>query len=181
MHPFPTLEINRLVLREITTNDLEDIFEIFSCADVVRYYDCDAYENFQQAADQIQRWSANLSNDISIRWGITESGTSKIIGTCGFNFWNKQYASSPVGYDLLPKHWNKGIITEALRVVLQFGFGEMKLNRIQAITFPHNLASARVLEKLALQREGTLREWGYFKGRFQDVYCYSLLRREWKT
>jgi len=71
-------------------------------------------------------------------------------------------------------------MTEALTEVLLFGFKEMKLNRIQAITFPENLGSVRVLEKLGFQKEGTLREWGYFKGRYQDVYCYSLLRREWK-
>ena len=176
MRPFPTLQTSRLVLREITTDDSEDIFEIFSCPDVVRYYDCDVYESLEQAKDQIQSWATNYSKDISIRWGVTESGSSKIIGTCGFNFWNKQYSSSPVGYDLSPKHWNKGIMTEALTEVLLFGFKEMKLNRIQAITFPENLASVRVLEKLGFQRE----EWGYFKGRYQDVYCYPLLKIEWK-
>jgi ribosomal-protein-alanine N-acetyltransferase len=181
MHPFPTLQTSRLVLREITPDDSEDIFEVFSCADVVRYYDCDAYENLQKATDQIHSWAANCSKDISIRWGVTKSGSSKIIGTCGFNFWNKQYSSSPLGYDLLPEYWNNGIITEALKEVLLFGFKEMKLNRIQAITFPDNLASVRVLQKLGFQREGILREWGYFKGRFQDVYCYSLLRKEWEV
>jgi len=113
--------------------------------------------------------------------GVSEIGKAKIIGTCGFNFWNKQYSSSPLGYDLLPSYWNKGIITEAVKEILRFGFEEMKLNRVQAITFPENVASTRVLEKLGFQNEGTLREWGYFKGRFQDVYCHSLLRREWKV
>jgi len=181
MDPFPTLQTSRLVLREITHVDAPDIFEIYSCAEVVRYYDCDAYENIQKALDLIQSWAANGSKDVAIRWGISEKGTAKIIGTCGFNFWNKQYSSSPLGYDLLPSYWNKGIITEAVKEILRFGFEEMKLNRIQAITFPENVASSRVLEKLGFQKEGTLREWGYFKERFQDVYCYSLLRREWKV
>jgi len=168
-------------LREITQDDARDIFEIYSCAEVVRYYDCDAYESIQKALDLIQGWAANCSKDIAIRWGISEKGNGKIIGTCGFNFRNKQYSSSPVGYDLLPGYWNKGIITEAVKEILRFGFEEMKLNRVQAITFPENIPSTRVLEKLGFQYEGTLREWGYFKGRFQDVHCYSLLRREWKV
>ena len=179
MHPFLTLQTHRLVLREITQDDAREIFEIYSCAEVVRYYDCDSYQGLQQATNQIQAWAENCSKDVAIRWGISEKGNGKIIGTCGFNFWNKQYSASPLGYDLLPTYWNKRIITEAVTEILRFGFEVMKLNRVQAITFPENVASTRVLEKLCFQYEGTLREWGYFKGRFQDVYCYSLLRREW--
>jgi len=181
MQPFPSLQTDRLLLKEITGDSAQDIFEIYSSAEVVRYYDCDVYQSLQQAMDQIRTWAANCSKDVAIRWGISEKGNGKIIGTCGFNFWNKQYSSSPLGYDLLPSYWNKGIITEAVKEILRFGFEEMKLNRVQAITFPENVASTRVLEKLGFQNEGTLREWGYFKGRFQDVYCHSLLRREWKV
>ena len=152
MHPFPTLQTSRLVLREITQDDARDIFEIYSCAEVVRYYDCDTYESIQTALDLIQSWAANCSKDVAIRWGISEKGNGKIIGTCGFNFWNKQYSSSPLGYDLLPSYWNKGIITEAVKEILRFGFEGMKLNRVQAITFPENVPSSRVLEKLGFQR-----------------------------
>ncbi|SRR6266480_1937388 len=69
MHPFPTLQTNRLGLREITQDDAQDIFEIYSCAEVVRYYDCDAYESIEQALSQIQSWAANYSKDVAIRWG----------------------------------------------------------------------------------------------------------------
>jgi ribosomal-protein-alanine N-acetyltransferase len=181
MDSFPTLRTSRLELREVALDDSQDIFSIYSCSEVVRFYDRDAYASIEQARGQIQSWAANCSKDVAVRWGISELGNAKIIGTCGFNFWNKQYSSSPLGYDLLPSYWNKGIITEAVKEILRFGFEEMKLNRVQAITFPENVPSIRVLEKLGFQNEGTLREWGFLKGRFQDVYCYSLLRREWKV
>jgi hypothetical protein len=77
MHPFPTLQTNRLGLREITQDDAQDIFEIYSCAEVVRYYDCDAYESIEQALSQIQSWAANYSKDVAIRWGYQKSAKPK--------------------------------------------------------------------------------------------------------
>src|SRR6267378_6793442 len=86
MQPFPSLQTDRLLLKEITGDSAQDIFEIYSSAEVVRYYDCDVYQSLQQAMDQIRTWAANCSKDVAIRWGISEKGNGKMIGTCGFNF-----------------------------------------------------------------------------------------------
>ena len=67
---------------------------------------------------------------------------------------------------------------EALKRVLDFGFGTMELNRIEALVFPENLPSHRLLQKLGFQREGVLREYEFVKEKFVDLTMYSLLRRE---
>ena len=67
---------------------------------------------------------------------------------------------------------------EAVRAVIRFGFGRMELNRIQARCVAENTASARVMEKVGMTYEGTLRESEYIKGALRDMKIYSILRRE---
>ena len=69
-------------------------------------------------------------------------------------------------------------MTEALMEALEFGFGTMALNRIEALVHPHNLASIRLLEKLRFQNEGLMRDYYYQGGMFHDSLRLSLLRKE---
>ncbi len=69
-------------------------------------------------------------------------------------------------------------MTEALEAMLRFGFDAMSLNRIEADVTVGNDASVRVLEKLGFQREGLLRQRGYWKGSYHDLWLFSLLRDE---
>jgi len=70
--------------------------------------------------------------------------------------------------------------TEAARALLTFGFGQLRLHRIFATCDPANTASARVLEKIGMQREGLLREHEWVKGRWRDSFLYAILDHEWK-
>jgi Acetyltransferase (GNAT) domain/Tetratricopeptide repeat len=76
--------------------------------------------------------------------------------------------------------WGYGYATEAARVLLQWAFGTLDLNRVQAETDTRNVASARVLEKLGFVREGTLREDCVVNGEVSDSWVYGLIRREWR-
>jgi hypothetical protein len=69
-------------------------------------------------------------------------------------------------------------MTEALTALLEFGFETLGLNRIEALVMPDNAASFALLNKLGFSEEGLLREYDYFKDEFQDLICFSLLRRE---
>jgi ribosomal-protein-alanine N-acetyltransferase len=85
-----------------------------------------------------------------------------------------------IGYELARPFWRQGIMSEALTAILALGFGEMGLNRIDAVVLPDNLASIRLLEKLGFCNEGLLREyenWGN-KG-FVDLCMLSLLKKTW--
>ena len=71
-------------------------------------------------------------------------------------------------------------MTEALRTVIQNGFGRMGLNRIDALVYTENDRSILLLQRLGFQEEGILRDFFYLNGRFYDHYLLSLLQREWK-
>ena len=97
---------------------------------------------------------------------------------------NKASRSVEIGYDLHPAYWRQGIMTEALRAVIDYGFSEefcFWLNRIEALTYVEHEASAGLLRKLGFQEEGIRREYGYWKGESHDLRSFSLLRRDWEA
>jgi ribosomal-protein-alanine N-acetyltransferase len=82
---------------------------------------------------------------------------------------------------ILPEHQSKGITSEAVRLVLNYGFSDLHLHSIEAIVDPEHTASARVLEKNGFVKEGHLKENEYFDGRFWDSVIYSLLKRNFEA
>ena len=84
-----------------------------------------------------------------------------------------------IGYELAPDHWSRGYATEAARVIVKFGFTELKLHRISAWCIADNTASAHVLEKVGMWLEGRLRENEYFKDRWWDTLLFAILEDEW--
>ena len=81
-------------------------------------------------------------------------------------------------YVLNRKFWNKGYMMEVVKRVIHFGFSELGLHRIYATLAPENVASARVLEKAGMRREGHLREHRYIKGEWRDSLLYAILESD---
>ena len=99
-----------------------------------------------------------------------------MIGTIGFMWINVDYKSGEVGYSLGREYWNKGIMTEALREVVRFGFEDLGLNRIEAQHEVSNPASGKVMAHVGMQFEGILRQRIRNKGCYADVALYAILR-----
>lgn len=179
---FPEINTDRLVLREIGFEDQDGIFEIFSNENVVKYYDLEAFSERKQSLKLIEFFKSRYESSVGIRWGIVLKGNKKCIGTCGFNSWSMPMHSGVIGYDLNSQYWGKGIVTEAVNSILSLAYsGGLScgvLNRIQADTVPGNIASEKVLQKLGFREEGIRRQSGYWKGKYHDLKCFSLLKEE---
>lgn len=191
---FPQLETERLVLRALRESDADAVFEIFGDDAVTRYYDLATFTELEQARLLIARMKARNANGDALRWGIALKENDLVIGTGGFNQFVRGWSRAGIGYDLARAYWNKGYMTEALRAMVQYGFENFQsaglfankfaanlfaMNRLEALVMPENLASARVLTKVGFQREGLLREYGFWKNRFWDLEMYALLKKEW--
>jgi [ribosomal protein S5]-alanine N-acetyltransferase len=113
------------------------------------------------------------------RLALDRASDGAFIGWCSLTRWNPDYRSASMGYCLDDAAWGHGYATEAARALLQWAFGTLDLNRVQAETDTRNAASARVLEKLGFVREGTLREDCVVNGEVSDSWVYGLLRRQW--
>lgn len=115
------------------------------------------------------------------RWAITDRTTGQLLGTCGLFKWNRNWRSSALGYELAHSAWGQDLMQEALDTVLDWGFENMALNRVEAQVHPQNTASINRLETLGFLREGLLRQAGFWLGEHRDLVQYSLLREEFHS
>lgn len=179
MTPFLELETKRLLLREIKQSDSQDIFQYFSSDEVTRFYDVESFTNIKQAEELIQRWKERFENGQVIRWGIALKSDNRIIGTCGFHGWMKQHYKAVMGYELAPEFWRQGYMTEVTQKIVEYGFKNLELNRIEAFVEPENAGSRKLLEKIGFSEEGILKEHFYWKNRFVDNVLYACLKKEY--
>lgn len=177
-HAFPILETDRFVLRRITLEDANEIFDYFSKDEVTKYYNSDSFTDIQQAVQLIEKWDERFKGEQSIRWGIARREDNILIGSCGYHNWVHKYFKAEIGYELSPLFWRQGVMTEVFKPILTYGFEQMKLHRIEALYDPANTASKKSLMKAGFKVEGLLRESYYEKGRFIDAEICSLLASE---
>lgn len=176
----PTIETQRLILRAVhPESDLSALFELFADSDVAFYTDTGPFESMDDAKEVMDWIHETFANRRGMRWALSlASDPDTLVGTAGYNQWDRDNNSAEIGYDLAHRLWGQGLMTEALEAILQFGFDRMSLNRIEADVTVGNEAFARVLERLGFQREGILRQRGYWKGEYHDLWLFSLLQDE---
>ena len=176
----PTLHTARLRLRPFADADANDLFALHSSASVLRYWDAPPWSEPVRAEHFISACRQMAAEGSRARLAVDRVSDATFIGWCSLTRWNPDYRSAALGYCFNSAAWGHGYATEAARVVLQWGFDTLDLNRVQAETDTRNIASARVLEKLGFVREGTLREDCVVNGEVSDSWVYGLIRREWR-
>ncbi|MEJ8306346.1 GNAT family protein [Saccharibacillus sacchari] len=176
---FPRLDTPRLILREAKAEDRDGLFALYADEEVMRYLPLDPFESVEEADDEMG-WHARIFREqTGIRWMIEERDTGAFVGTCGFLGLEREHNRMEIGYDLAREHWGKGLMPEAIRAVLHFGFGPLAANKIEARVDPDNAASIRLMDKLGFVREGLLRQHEFEKGRYVDLAAYAILRSEY--
>ena len=177
---FPVLKTARLVLRKARQEDAQHFFLVAQDEDVMRYFGVEPYKSVERALDAISWQQRVWAEGSGIRWVITEPGRDTYIGDVGYFKYERQHRRAEVGYLLSRAYWRRGLMTEAMTAVLDYGFVSMDLNRVEALVDPRNAASVGLLDKLGFIREGLLREYEFERGAYVNLYMVSLLRREWQ-
>ncbi|WGX74975.1 GNAT family N-acetyltransferase [Paraclostridium bifermentans] len=177
VNKFPIIETDRLMLRELETTDINDLFDILSSERVTKYYGKYPMKNLSEADDLILKFYKSFKDQKSIRWGIELKETNRIIGTCGFHCWNKNHFRAEVGYELGEAFWNKGYATEAISSILRYGFEFMYLERIEAIVYPENKPSEKLLLNLGFEHEGLLKKYANFRDKQQDLNIFAIFEK----
>jgi RimJ/RimL family protein N-acetyltransferase len=174
------LEMPRLVLRELTERDRADVHAYASDPDVTRFLPWGP--NTPQETDEFLRevasWRAQVPR-LNFILGIEVRADGCVGGSCRLQVTEPEHRGATIGYALGQRHWGKGYASEAVDGLLAFGFEQLGLHRIWAVCDPANTASARVLEKAGLRREGEMLEHRWEKGRWCDELLYAILEREW--
>jgi [ribosomal protein S5]-alanine N-acetyltransferase len=179
--PTPELHTERLRLRPFVESDVDVLYALQSNAHVLRYWDSPPWTDRAMADRFIAVCRQMADEGTGARLAIDRDSDGVFIGWITLSRLNPTFRSASLGYCLDDAAWGHGYASEAADALLQWAFGVLDLNRVQAETDTRNLASARVLEKLGFVREGTLREDCIVNGEVSDSWVFGLLRREWEA
>ena len=125
MNKFPTLQTERLCLREFQPTDSQAVFDSFSQERVTKYINREPMQTIQEAEELVEIRTSLFKRGIGIRWAIAPiDDLEKFIGSCGCYKLDQSNRSIEIGYDLLPDYWRQGIMTEALTAMIGFAYSE---------------------------------------------------------
>jgi [ribosomal protein S5]-alanine N-acetyltransferase len=175
--PFQNLESDRLLLRQITPDDVNEIFALRSNADIMKYIPRPLVTTNEEALEHIKMIQDKIEKNEGINWAITIKSNPKLIGIIGHYRMRWEHFRSEIGYMLLPEYYGQGITTEAIKLMVDFGFNQMNMHSLEGIIDPANTASARVLEKNGFVKEAHLIENEFYDGKFLDTVIYSLVKK----
>jgi len=176
---FPTLNTERLRLRETGPGDAAATLAVLSSEDVCRYYDLSPLTLEAEAAALIANRAAAFVRAERIRWSLATREGDRVIGSCGLSRWDEAAAQAEVGYELAPAEQGRGLMREALTAVLGFGFERMQLRRIEANVVPGNEPSLRLLRRLGFREIELRPSRGFWKGESHDLIHHLLHREDW--
>jgi ribosomal-protein-alanine N-acetyltransferase len=172
------LSTNRLLLKSITPTIIHELFNSKSKDDIKKYFGFDdiAFEHYKTMHD-----SGMETYQLTIFLFLLHDKTTELpIGECGFHTLNKKHKRAEIFYLLRNDEYKqKGFMSEALPLVIEYGFTHLKLHRIEALIADVNTASKKLLLKNSFTKEGTMREDYRIDGKNYDSDCYSLLAHEW--
>lgn len=178
---FPTLSTKRLRLRELSPADAPALLAIHGDAEAMRWFGSDPLQGLADAEKLVEIFAGwrRMPNP-GTRWGLERIEDDALVGTCGLFQWNRGWRRCSVGYELARCAWGEGLMEEALRAVLAWGFDAsgMGLNRVEAMIHPQNGPSLRLVERLGFVREGLLREVAFWGGRHEDLELHALLAHD---
>jgi ribosomal-protein-alanine N-acetyltransferase len=175
--PFPNLETEYLYLRRVVEKDVNEIFALRSNKETMKYIPKPLVKTKEDARAHIAMIDEKIENNEGINWAITLKNEPKLIGLIGHYRIKPEHFRAEIGYMLLPEYHGKGIITEAIKETVKYGFEIMKLHSIEAVIDPENLASEKVLLKSGFIKEAHFKENEYYEGRFLDSVIYSILNK----
>lgn len=177
-HPFPVLETERLILRRIVAGDAPQILKLRSDPGTMKYIPRPLAKTLEDAMEHFRQIEEKIEANVGINWAISLKNSPEFIGIIGHFRIKPEHYRAEIGYMLLPEFHGKGIMPEAISMVIAYGFEDMKLHSIEAIIDPENKASAAVLEKNGFVREAHLKENEFYDGKFLDTVIYSLLNKK---
>lgn len=175
--PFQNLETDRLLLRRLVNDDVNEIFALRSDKEVMKYIPRPLAKTKDDALAHITLINEKIDSNEGVNWAITLKGNPKLIGIIGHYRIKPEHFRAEIGYMLLPEYQGKGIITEAIKEVVNYGFKVMKLHSIEAIIDPENFGSEKVLQKNGFVKEAHLKENEFYDGKFLDTVIYSKLNQ----
>ena len=178
---FPLLETPRLRLRDLRAYDEAALYGLRSDKTIMRYIGRPLMTQPSDARALCETIWDDYQQGKSLNWVLCPGDQDQLIGNILLHKLEREHLRAEIGYMLGRDYWRQGLMEEAARRVIRFGFEAIGFHSLYARIDPANAAAAAVLEKLGFQKVAHLRENYYFNDTFTDTVIYDLLRREWEA
>jgi RimJ/RimL family protein N-acetyltransferase len=171
------LETDRLKLKPISTADLEKIHELHSLPKTDRFNTLGIPTDISETKKIVEEWIVKNNNGkkTSFTFKVELITDKSFIGLVALNCGNPKFKMAEIWFKFHPDFWNNGYATESLNKMLEFGFNELNLHRIEAGCAIDNIGSIRTLEKGGMTREGRKRKVLPLKKGWSDNFEYAIL------
>ena len=177
INPPKSLKTDRLSLRKAKLADAEAIFRQYATdPEVTKYVSWRAHRNLAETRDYMRMCSLAWDVGRAFHWVIERAADKQVMGMM---IARVDAGKWELGYVLARQHWGRGFMTEALKELIAWALKQKDIYRIWAVCDVDNLASARVMEKSGMQREGILRRWSVhpnLSAEPRDSYCYAIVK-----
>ncbi len=169
-----TIEIGAITLRPLSVKDASVVYVYASDPEVARFtlWPPHSSEAFTR------EFLIALTHPTVISWAIVLKEEQRVIGMIFLHSFSKRHKKAEIAFNVARFSWKRGIATSAARAVLRFSFEQLGLNRVEATCMPANAGSQRVLQKIGMSKEGTMRRSHSRHDGFHDMQLFSILRDE---
>ena len=173
------IETQRLILRNYTENELEDVCKLKSDHMVWKFSTKVATTKMEDSKIYLQSVLKNYTETKCDFQALFLRATGEYIGEAGILSFNKQNNRTVVGYNLLYRYWGNGYATEVTKGIIKHLFEVEKVERIEALVCDGNVSSRKVLEKSGFIQEGLLRKFAYIDNKYINVYYYGIIKDDY--
>ena len=179
---FNGLETESLIIREFNEGDFTSIHTYASKPEVTMYLPFGPNNEVDTQIFLKKAINYQIENPrYDYEFAVIMKQSNNLIGGCGIHFTSISNKEGSIGYCYDKQYWGNGFASEVAKAILNFGFNELGLHRIFATCHPDNIGSARVMQKIGMQKEGRLREHKFQKGSWRDSFIYSILDYEYNA
>ena len=171
------INTNRLIIQEVTWDDLDDIFILESCPEIDEFNTLGIPDDKNVTREHLRPFIMDQKAEVRKKycWTIRIQTSGEFVGLSGMNLSADRFKMGEIWYNLMPTHWGNGYATEIAKRLIRFGFEMLNLHRIEAGVATENKRSIKVLEKAGMSIEGIGRKILPIRGDWVDNYHYAIL------
>lgn len=175
--PFPSIRTKNLLLRRMNYNDIQDLFEMRTIPEMIKYVDLKLDETTDETRAYINKMNEGIDSNKWIIWAIEHE--SKVIGC--ISIWNINEAgnSGELGYELSLNYQGQGIMKESLLSVIEYGFNVMNLMALDAYTEEKNVKSINLLKRCNFIDIDRVHDQGHINNKIYHMIVFRLENRNY--
>lgn len=175
---FEIIETKRLLLKVLSANEMNFIFENYPKPEIKKILGHYSEDEYQKEENKHKNGYSSYNRSFKLFLMIDKT-TNLIVGRCGLHNWNEEHKRAEVGYAMTNESYKrKGLMTEVLETVIEYGFTKMNLHRIEALVGTENVPSLKLIKKNGFVKEGLLRQHYFLNDKYVDSAVFSKLYSE---